>query len=319
MCIEKIRKVKKIEYASISYPNFSIEAKAIDKRNVEIYVTFNYEFLFMGYFEKYEDEDIVYFLNDAIKNKYFWKEIDKVLTHYLENDFNYNTKIIENIKKYISVLDFDIDYADDFVEENNERKKDILTIQNAMFNEHRVWKYEEEFRFILENKDKYVILDIETTGLSFSKDRVIELGIIDLDGNVLFDDLIYTDVPISQEAYKIHHIKQEDLKGKPTIEDLRSTLDSVLKAKIVIGYNVQFDMNMLDVSGYKDILYNNSYCLMNAYMNYRNASFFYSLQGALMSEGINIKQNHRAVDDAFCCLNLIKKIASKSRPGEVYE
>lgn len=188
-----------------------------------------------------------------------------------------------------------------------------------MWHEQKSWRYEEEFRFILENKNKYVILDTETTGLSFSKDRVIELGIIDLNGNILLNNLIYTDAPISQEAYKIHHIKQEDLKGKPTIKDLRSTLDSILKDKIVIGYNVQFDINMLDVSGYKDILYNNSYCLMNAYMNYRNTSFFYSLQSALMNENINTKQNHRAVYDALCCLNLIKKIASKSKPGEIYE
>ena len=319
MYLEEIKKVKKIDCASIDYSFFNIEAKAFDDRNIEIFVVFNYQFLFIDYYEKYEDEDIVDFLNDAIKNKWFWEGIDKALTHYLESDFNYNIKIIENIKKYISMLDFDIDYADDFIEEDNERKKDIINIQNTIFNEHRSWRYEEEFRFILENKSKYVILDTETTGLSFSTDRVIELGIIDLDGNVLFDNLIYTDAPISYEAYKVHGIKKEDLTGKPSIEDLKTNLNSILKDKIIIGYNIQFDIDMLRASGYESIVYNNYYCLMNTYMNYRKASFFYSLQNALMSENIDIKQNHRAVDDALCCLNLIKKIASKSRAGEIYE
>ena len=42
---------------------------------------------------------------------------------------------------------------------------------------------------ILNNKHKYVILDTETTGLR-ENDVLLQIGIIDLDGNILMDTLI---------------------------------------------------------------------------------------------------------------------------------
>ena len=44
-------------------------------------------------------------------------------------------------------------------------------------------------REILKHKEDYVILDTETTGLGDS-DVIIQISIIDLDGNVLMDSLI---------------------------------------------------------------------------------------------------------------------------------
>lgn len=315
--LEEIKKVKKIDCASIYYDFFTIEARSYDDRNVEVFIAFGYKFIFLYYDEKYEENDIVDFLGDTVKSKDFWMLLDKALTNYMQDNHT-DIEIINKTKKYISMLDFEIDYADSFIEEYNKRKQDINIIQNAMTYEHMCWTYEEQLRCILEHKDKYVILDTETTGLSYREDRIIELGIIDLDGNILFDSLVYTDATISHEAYTIHGIKQEDLEGKPTIEELKNKLDSILKDKIIVGYNVQFDINMLDVSGYNDIVYNKSYCLMNTYMNYKKYSFFCSLQWALMSENIDTKQRHRAIDDAFCCLGLIKKIASKSQAGGIY-
>ena len=42
---------------------------------------------------------------------------------------------------------------------------------------------------VLNNKNNYVILDTETTGLG-DNDVIVQLGILDLNGNVLLDTLI---------------------------------------------------------------------------------------------------------------------------------
>ena len=47
---------------------------------------------------------------------------------------------------------------------------------------------------------------------------------------------------------------------------------------------------------------------MNLYMNYINSDRWIGLQEALDYEGIKIEQNHRALGDCYCCLELIKKI-----------
>ena len=70
--------------------------------------------------------------------------------------------------------------------------------QNAIF----------EARAILEDHPLY--LDTETTGLHNSAE-VIELGIVDDDGNVLFDELVRPRGKIDPAAGRVHGITQEML------------------------------------------------------------------------------------------------------------
>lgn len=164
------------------------------------------------------------------------------------------------------------------------------------------------FKEIWNNKEKYVILDTETTGFS-EDDRIIEIGITDVNGNVLLDTLVYTDVEINPSASAVNGIYNDDLIGKPTIPDLSDKIESILEDKIVLIYNEDFDVRMLRQSGYKKPF--ESKCLMKAYMNYIGSRRWVKLAVAMESHGINIEQNHRASDDCICCAKLIEKIANK--------
>ena len=155
----------------------------------------------------------------------------------------------------------------------------------------------------------YVILDTESTGLDFD-DKIVEIGIIDMKGNVLLDTLIHTDKEISEGAYMVNGISQDDLIGKPTIESLTSKLDEILIGKNILAYNAAFDRSMLRQSGYKNkkLVFN---CLMNLYTEYLGEERWVSLADALHVEKIKINQKHRAIDDCFACLELIKVLANK--------
>ena len=163
----------------------------------------------------------------------------------------------------------------------------------------------DQVKEIFANKNKYVILDTETTGLG-DYDEVIEIAIIDLKGNILLDTRVDTDVPISFGAYEVHQISKEDLKGKPKFKDINETVSEILKDKKVLIFNSRFDVGKLIQSGYTGQI--DSICLMHLYMDYIGSQYFVSLQNAMSYEGIDIIQNHSAVGDCFCCLELLKAL-----------
>ena len=72
------------------------------------------------------------------------------------------------------------------------------------------------------NKRK-LILDTETTGLSFDIDKIIEIGIVELKENVLtqnyFHEYVNPEKDISLSAQKVHGISNEFLIDKPVFSE----------------------------------------------------------------------------------------------------
>lgn len=176
--------------------------------------------------------------------------------------------------------------------------------------ENRINRAKLKFKEYLENKNDYLILDTESTGLG-ENDKIIEIAIIDMEGKVLMNTLVYTDVPIGAEANRVNGIKNEDLIGKPYFENILEELEKIIENKTLLIFNSEFDVRMLYQSGFKKEIPIKSECLMNLYMNYLDSDRWIGLQRALEYEDINIVQDHRALGDCYCCLKLIKKIGYK--------
>jgi DNA polymerase III epsilon subunit-like protein len=89
------------------------------------------------------------------------------------------------------------------------------------------------------------VLDTETTGLD-SEDEPIELAILDgLSGTVLLDTRLRPSVPITDGAYMVHGITEEELHEVPTLPDLWPRVCQLLAGTLVIAYNAEFDALML--------------------------------------------------------------------------
>lgn len=101
--------------------------------------------------------------------------------------------------------------------------------------------------------ENVIVIDTETTGLNDEKDEVLSLAVLSGNGDVLFNDLIKPRHRKSwPKATEIHGIKWKDVKDKATLEDLEDTLRPIFdNADLIIGYNVPFDISMLQVSGAK--------------------------------------------------------------------
>ena len=98
---------------------------------------------------------------------------------------------------------------------------------------------------------RIIVLDTETTGLDPEKDEVLSLSIIDGEGNVLFDDLFRPEHRKRwPKAAEIHGITWNDVKDKETLDFRKYViLQIIYNADLVVGYNIDFDINMLRAGG----------------------------------------------------------------------
>lgn len=160
---------------------------------------------------------------------------------------------------------------------------------------------------------KYVILDIETTGLNTKKDSIIEVGAIRCDdGNeTCFTELIAYDKLLPANITKLTGIDDALLRreGKPAGKTLAALKDFIGEDDIV-GYHISFDVEFLNQAFKKyglGYMTNRVHDLMRIIKKEQLFQENYQLETSLKSYGINEKVPHRALGDA----ELIKRLASK--------
>lgn len=100
------------------------------------------------------------------------------------------------------------------------------------------------------NPQKYWALDTETTGIDFTKDRIIEIALIEIidrqiTGKQYHQYINPDNMKISQEAFNVHGISNEMLKDMPKFSEISSELLDHLNGYGLIIHNATFDLNML--------------------------------------------------------------------------
>lgn len=99
--------------------------------------------------------------------------------------------------------------------------------------------------------DKVVVFDTETTGLDpYGGDEIVSIGICDGYGKKLFYSLVKPTRKRSwRDAERIHGISPSDVKDAPKIKDIAEKIRSYLLGdKLIVGYNVEYDLMMLDAA-----------------------------------------------------------------------
>lgn len=146
---------------------------------------------------------------------------------------------------------------------------------------------------------------MESTGL-YDDAEIVEIGILDLDGNIVLDTLIKPMNPIPSDVIEIHGINNDMVAAAPTWDKIFYKVQEILNDKTFIAFNSEFDARMLEQT---NLLYGmkfefNHSCLMNNVMNEYNTDRYISLKDAAGE----VYQSHRAIDDCRICLKIIKDI-----------
>lgn len=92
--------------------------------------------------------------------------------------------------------------------------------------------------------------DIEATGLSVIRDRILQIGIIKYfaDGRApeALNMIINPGIPISEEAMQVHGILPKDVANKPTFQQVAQKIHAFIGNADLAGYNSnRFDIPML--------------------------------------------------------------------------
>jgi DNA polymerase-3 subunit epsilon len=91
-------------------------------------------------------------------------------------------------------------------------------------------------------------IDVETTGLDPERDRIIEIGIIEMvDGEVSdrYCQLINPGMPIPRAVRDLTGIQEEDVVGAPSFETVAREVQGRLSGRCVVGYNLSFDRSFV--------------------------------------------------------------------------
>lgn len=125
--------------------------------------------------------------------------------------------------------------------------------------------------------DKFVVVDVETTGF-YNSDDVIQIGVLEFDNkfNILNLEQAYfnTDKKISSNITNITGLNNPILKAKSSglyFEDSIGKFEKYLLSGeyVIVGHNIKFDIRMLNAnlerSGFSQIKAKNTICTMSKY------------------------------------------------------
>ena len=93
----------------------------------------------------------------------------------------------------------------------------------------------------------FAVLDVETTGLSPARDRVIEIAVIRCapDGSVIDEWSTLVDPGRDPGPTHIHGISAADLRGAPSFAEIAGELDDRIAGAMVAAHNLSFDAGFL--------------------------------------------------------------------------
>lgn len=98
------------------------------------------------------------------------------------------------------------------------------------------------------DKEVFICLDCETTGLDTIADRIIEVAVVKFDFSTFLDQyetLIDPEYPISEASIAIHHITPDMVMGQPRIQAILPSLLEIIGNHIIVGHGIQFDIDLL--------------------------------------------------------------------------
>jgi DNA polymerase III subunit epsilon len=99
----------------------------------------------------------------------------------------------------------------------------------------------------LEQREDFVILDVETTGLEYD-DETCSIGIVRGDGQTLLHSLVKPRQTIPEEVIVIHGITNEAVANAPDFITLWPRVLKAIGNRELVIYNWEFDISMMQTS-----------------------------------------------------------------------
>jgi DNA polymerase III subunit epsilon len=173
------------------------------------------------------------------------------------------------------------------------------------------------------DKEIFVCIDCETTGLDPAEDRVIEVGVgVFTISTVLeeFESLIDPQREIPESSIVFHRITQDMIVGKPTIDKVVPQILKMIGKHIIVGHGVGFDIELIaiaaDRAGIPHTLRSNRYLDTLRMARLYGESPTNSLEQLRNHFNIPLEGAHRAMNDVVVNREVFKFLAHKYKTTE---
>ena len=162
----------------------------------------------------------------------------------------------------------------------------------------------------------YTVLDIETTGLSHTKDEIIEISALKIRNNKVSDEFSKLVKPYAQISSFITYltgITNEMVSNAPKIETVLPELIKFVSNDIILGHNVKFDINFIETNlenyGYPPLTnsFIDSMQLARRYCKLKS----HSLKNLAEHYNVNLAGHHRALNDCLITHNVYQNIKNE--------
>ncbi|MCM1365574.1 MAG: 3'-5' exonuclease [Faecalibacterium sp.] len=164
-----------------------------------------------------------------------------------------------------------------------------------------------------------VVIDVETTGLDRSDDRIVEISAYKYENNFTptqrFSTLINPKMPIPAEATKINNITNDMVSSAPYFEQVAAQLQDFINGCNIAGYNVRFDLEFLYMAGIKfseDVLYFDVYEIAKKKIKESEVAN-YRLQTVCKRLGVDTALAHRSASDAYATGEVLETLVMRDR------
>ena len=185
---------------------------------------------------------------------------------------------------------------------------------------------------------RYVIFDLETTGLSLNQDRVVSAAAYRVvDGRIalgdVFSSLVSPGRDIPSSAVKIHGIMPSMVDDAPSFAEVFEKFLGYLGTDILVGYHVGFDLHFLNVYMRQTHGFPVQNLVLDAQSMCRKVCFpphLRSYAGRIKGHqdldtvakhfGIEIQERHTALGDALATAMIFQRIlieTEKTGPGRL--
>lgn len=164
---------------------------------------------------------------------------------------------------------------------------------------------------------KYAIVDIETSGGSWQRDRITEIAIYVHDGSNITDEfksLVNPETPIPYYITRLTGITNEMVANAPKFYEIARDVVLLTDGCVFVAHNAPFDYRFVQAEfkrlGYE--YHREVLCTVKLSRRVFPGYSSYSLGNICSGLGIEIESRHRAAADALATAKLFEKILTET-------
>ena len=212
----------------------------------------------------------------------------------VKNPITYNSNVTEHYQQYVN------SYINNIIDENV--FKDAYTSRRSE-----------------EIPSSYVVIDVETTGLEPSIDKIIEISAIKYIENrevAVFNELVNPNIELDPYITTLTGIDTKDLINKPSIDTIIPKFIEFIENFTLVAHNASFDIKMIVAESYRSgIQFPNNKIQDTLKLSKRMFSKTdipnYKLETLKNYLGLTYK-SHRALDDCYTCASVYQVYLAKN-------